>query len=244
MKGVQGIVIAVALGLTGAFCNWFYVSRQAGEYERVRFVAVSADAQINMGDRFKESHFATVEIPRANVGNLSRTAVLWRDLPTVINMRATRAYRGGEILLQQDLKTPARQDLASRIGRDERVMWLPVDQRTFDAAHVNPGDLVSFQVPALLNGSPVPAGSSAGGSGYEIIGPFRILALGNRMGTREVQRAAGGSRNNSENRLAVSVRVDGNRLESKAERISEVLRVTNFQGVQVLLHPEEDRKEG
>lgn len=245
MKGIQGIVIAVALGLTGAFFNWFYVSRQAGQYAKVQFLAIADDARINMGDRFQRSHFVPVEIPRANVGNLVDTAIRWDALNTVVNRRATRSYSGGEIVLHQELRTPARQELASRIGENERVMWLPVDQRTFDATHVNPGDLISFQVPALAGGAPALAGSTGARShGYEIIGPFRILALGQRMGDRNVYRAAGNTRGTSENRIAVSVRVEGNRLEDKAEQISEVLRITNFKGVQVLLHPEEDRKKG
>lgn len=240
MKGIQGLVIAAALGITGGVCNWLYISQQADQYERVSLLAIKRDVQLEIGDRFKESHFMKVDVPKLRLGNLESTAVLWKDRAGVVNLPATRNYTGGaEILMVQDLQTPAKEDLNKKIGPDERIMWLPVDSRTFNPQHVNPGDQVSFRIPALL-AQPVPASAPDGG-GDEIIGPFRILALGNRKGRREIHRAAG-LKSGSENVIAISVEIRANQLAPKAQRISAILQRTNFKGVQVLLHPASEKE--
>ena len=238
MKGTQGLVIAVALGITGAVCNWLYMAQQATNYERVAFLAVGNGMQIEAGDKFTEAHFIRIDIPKSDLGNLEKTAVKWSDLNVVVGHPATKDYIGGEIILNQDLRTPAKEDLNNLIGKDERVIWLPVDSRTFNPQHVNPGDQVSFKVPRHLGRNPQPAGSKKSPplTVNEIIGPFRILALGNRKGRRDIRTAAGLS-SGSENVIAISVQVRSNQLEPKAERISGLLQMTNFQGVQVLLHP-------
>ncbi|MBM82679.1 MAG: hypothetical protein CMJ78_19115 [Planctomycetaceae bacterium] len=247
MKGVQGLMIAGCLGIIGAVCNWFYLVRQADNYERVALIAVKDNlgAPIELGQRFKESDFVKVEIPKNRLGNLEKVAVRWDALNTVIGFNSNREYFGGEIVMQQDLRTPAKEDLNKMIDKTRRVIWLPVDSRTFNPAHVNPDDLVSFRIPdfiaqpALAN-SDEPE-STAGQS--EIIGPFRILALGNRKGRREISKAAGLSVG-AENVIAISVKVskDGS-LESAAQRLLVVLQRTNFQGVQLLLHSAEEAAE-
>ncbi len=244
MKGLQGIIIAASLGIIGAICNWFYISRQADNYSRVSFVATKSGTSLKSGDRFKAEHFSKLEIPQNQLGNLDAVAVRWRDLDAVLGMFAIKRYEGSEILLAQDLKTPARKDLNKLIGKDELVMWLPVDSRTFNPMHVNPGDQVSFKVSRFTVGSPSKLNGSDGigvevapvGAGDEIIGPFRVLALGNRKGRRDVQQAAGVSAG-AENVIAIAIKKRGNELELKAQRISEVLHVTNFRGIQLLLHP-------
>ena len=242
MKGIQGLAIALALGITGAVCNWLYIAQQAQNYERVAFLAVDNGTQVDAGDKFTKDHFMKVDIPKKDLGNLENTAVKWSDLILVVGQPATKDYSGGEIILNQDLRTPAKEDLNKLIGKDERVMWLPVDARAFNPQHVNPGDQVSFKVPGFLRQNPASANGASGSTpaGDEIIGPFRILALGNRKGRREIRKAAGLS-SGSENVIAISVEVRGTQLEPKAQRISEVLQLTNFQGVQVLLHPADEK---
>lgn len=252
MKGLQGLLIAAGLGVAGAILNWFYIQKQAREYESVAFVAVRADAGVNLGDRFKGGQLERVDVPKRRVGNLERTAVQWNARGNVIGMYATRSYGefGDEILLNQDLKTPAHKDLNSLISESERVIWLPVDSRTFNPLHVNPGDEVSFMVSLYAAQSRVPTTSSSvsrtgtgtGSARSEIVGPFRILALGNRKGRVEVRRAAGLS-SGGESTIAIAVELEkSGQLGADAERISEVLQLTNFQGVQVLLHPAPSKK--
>jgi Flp pilus assembly protein CpaB len=237
MKGVQGIIIAVGLGLAGAACNWFYIAGQARDFQKMAFVVVDPDARINLGDRFKTEHFARVDIPRPNVGSLEKTAVQWQDLETVVGMTATRSYFGGEIVLRQDLKTPAQRDLSELLREDEVSRWVPVDPRTFVPEHLNPGDRVSFVMPQFntqAQAGSLDAGNNAGAT--QTIGPFEVLALGTRKGRREVLQAKGDS---PAKESLVSIRVkllkDGG-YEPRAQRLFDVLRLTNYQGVQVMLH--------
>lgn len=237
MKGVTGILTATLLGVIAAGCNWLYLHNLAANHATMSFVAVSSDAQLRLGDPFKEPHFVRVDIPRSALGNLDLVAVKWEALASVIGQTANRDYFGGELLLHEDLLTPARRELNTLISGDERVMWLPVDPRSFNPAHLNPGDFVSFKVPDFTVAQPAAADESEPLPPEEIIGPFEILALGDRKGRRDVQRAAGVPAG-SENNIAIRVRMEqGNRLEPKAQRIADVLQMTNFKGVQVLLHP-------
>ena len=70
MRGLPGLLIAVGLGIVGAICNWYYLSRQAAQMEKVAFVALNGDAQLNLGDRFADDHFMQVQLPSNNLGNL------------------------------------------------------------------------------------------------------------------------------------------------------------------------------
>lgn len=236
MKGTQGLLIAAGLGIAGAICNWFYISQQARHYQAVSFVALRSDAQLNLGDIFKQEHFTRVDVPAARVGNLREVAVQWKDLPTVVGESAKRSYHGGEILLRQDLKSAARRDLSSLLGENEAVRWVPVDPRSFVPDYVNPGDRVSF----IVSGPGVSGSGRGTGSGRfpaagsETVGPFEILALGSRLGRREYLKAEGGSLG-QQSLIAIRVKLSGGRLEEKATRLFDLLRRAGNRGAQVML---------
>lgn len=239
MKGLQGIAIAAALGIVGAVCNWFYIARQAEGLDKVSFVIVKPDVQLNPGDRFREEHFDRVDIPRRWVGNLEQVAVAWDDRAVPVGFTAKRSYQGGEILLQQDLRTPPRRDLSEMLAENEALRWVPVDPRGFVPEHVNPGDHVSFIVPQVTATS---AGSVDGVTGAaavpestQIIGPFEVLALGTRKGRREFM---DGQRSSpaQENLIGIRVTLKDGTLDPKSQRLFEVLRLTENRGVQVMLH--------
>ena len=164
----------------------------------------------------------------------------------------------------EDLKTPPRelqfgQDAGSG-GQEEVATWIPVDNRTFVPSLVVPGDLVSFRVPGSPVGLPTlaaagdsqdpdaddPGGPVTPGRGpprpqgssgsSNLIGPFKVLALGNRLGSAQVMRAARIPQQ-QENVMAISVKLNNKKLEAKAETLFRHLEATNFRGVAVLLHP-------
>lgn len=232
MRGLQGIAIAVALGIVGALCNWFYITKQASNFVKVSFVAISQDSQINPGDKFKESHFIKIDIPESNQGNLDEVAVLWRDLPTVIGEVANRPYRGGEILLQNDLQTPPQRNISEELGEGEVLRWVPVDQRTFAPDHINPGDMVKFDVST-------PGRAAQGNNARSTVtsttqfGPFEILTLGNRRGKKEILKSRGGSVG-QENLIGIRVEEKGKSGE-EAGRLFDAMKRTGSQGVQVIL---------
>lgn len=250
------LIVAAALGLAGAGLNFLYLSEKAKDVEKVAFIGIREGTIIHPGDRFSESHFVPIAIPKANVGDLMQVAVLHSDVATVRGMPAVRLYTGGELLLRSDLRTPP-PELALR-RENERAMWVPVDTRTFVPALVNPGDQVYFLVgdaptPATRraieynpDGSPVddhdlddsgmalpavPAGSRA-----ELVGPFTVLSLGNRLGSADVHKASGLPQL-QENVMTISVTVQGDQLEPKAAKLWNLLRQSGFRQVGVVLHP-------
>ncbi len=70
------------------------------------------------------------------------------------------------------------------------------------------------------------------GPGPEIIGPFRVLALGNRRERREIQ-LAGRGRGGPENTITILVRMNGNKLEPKAAKLFEAIRAGRNATVQL-----------
>lgn len=241
MKGVQGIIIALALAIAGGICNWMYLANQADRYERMAFIKVKVD-EIRVGDKFNEEHFDKVEIPRNALGNIETTAVKWTDKNTVVGKVAIRNYARDQILLHEDLRTPPTTPLNQSILENERIFWMPIDPRTLNPQQINPGDKISFRVPrnylALAGngaGNTKPEGA-AEPLGEEIIGPFRILALGNRRGSVEVAKAAGQSAG-SENVITLVAEFPTNKLERNAQRIIDLFHETGLKGVQPLLHP-------
>lgn len=246
MKGVMGLLVAVGLGIVGALCNWLYLAQKAKTLDKVDFIGIADGVQINAGDRFQESHFIKISIPQSAVGNLEKAAYVYSDLDTIKGMTATRAYMPGEILLRQYVVTPPSTEI--KLRDNERLIFIPVDTRTFVPSLVNPGRLVSFVVPRLTLAAPPPADGETPqrpqpeGAATETIGPFRVQALGNRLGSPEVMRAAG-QNPTQENVMAIIVETKNKAgdLTEPGQKLLELLRLSNFQQVQVLLHPAEGK---
>jgi len=70
-----------------------------------------------------------------------------------------------------------------------------------------------------------------------IIGPFRVISVGNRLGSADVMRAAR-LRQLQENvmRIAIPVTKDGDIAEKKAQLLIDMLYATNFRQVGVMMH--------
>lgn len=80
------------------------------------------------------------------------------------------------------------------------------------------------------------ASRQATGSTVEIIGPFKVLALGNRMGSAEVMRAAKIPQT-QESMIGILAKMEGGKLEPKAARLFNLLDTTNYRRVTVYKHP-------
>ncbi len=244
MKSVSGLIIAIGLGLAGAVLNWMYLEQESSQIEKVNFVGVRQ--RINRGDPIREDALVAMPYPRSMAHGLEEFYILWDARQTVVGRTANRPYGEGDVVLRQDLKAPP-PELKLR-DKNERAMWIPVDTTTFVPSLVVPGNDVSFLVSRTLPGGgptlavppdgetsepepPRPAG------GTEVIGPFTVLALGNRLGSAEVMQAAKIPQL-QENVITVRVKMEGDRLEPKAQKLWDLLRATNFRQVGVLLHPQ------
>ncbi len=246
MRGTQGLVIALALGLAGGVFNWLYLAGKAQRQETVSYVGVAPEANIARGEVLQESHLVRVDIPRSQAGNLDEFAYPWSTRESVVGSRVWRDHSGGYLLLRDDLKTPA-QEL--KFGENERVVWLPVDNRTFVPSLVEPGDMVSFIAGPAPAGYDEAAEDETGAAAaidgpqprlagnIDTIGPFRILSLGNRLGSAEVRRSSR-MPTVQENVIAIAIEVDsaGNPI-AQAAKLLKMLNETNFRPMGILLHP-------
>jgi len=246
MRGIQGLLLAIALGIAGAAFNWLYLTSKSGVVETVAFVGVKPDVDIEQGEILREEDLVPVRIPRGSVGNLEHFAVLYSDLPTVVGHRVAYSKAGKSLLLQHDLQTP-RQEL--KLADDEVLIWVPVDTRTFVPSLVKPGDQVEFVVtssgfgyPTLAEdadpaaGPPIPESPPTAGP-IDTIGPFKILSLGNRLGSADVLRAAKVPQT-QENVMGIAVKVDqdGN-MAANAQKLMKLLEATAFRPMGIILHP-------
>jgi hypothetical protein len=73
-------------------------------------------------------------------------------------------------------------------------------------------------------------------AGAELIGPFEVLALGNRLGKIDVLNASRQAQV-QENVVTIRVKMIGGELDAAAQRLLQALEASNFQEVGVLLRP-------
>ena len=256
MKGIQGLIVAVGLGILGAILNFAYLHNEAQKLDLVYFIAVKPDATIARGDKLVADKLVKLGVPKQSVGNLKDFAILYEDLRTVEGAPVWRTLSEGSLLLQADLVTPTKE---LDLGKGEKAMWIPVDTKSFEPSLVVPGDMVSFLISLPRANSPTRAVPGAPGGGAataapsadasaepaappaqsRMIGPFKVLALGNRLGSTDVMKAAKISQVH-ENLMTISVTLKQNgELQDDAQALWDMLGATNFRGAGVILH---DRK--
>jgi hypothetical protein len=261
MRGIQGLVVAIGLGICGAFFNWIYLNTRTEQLAMEEFVGIRPKTMVQRNELLTRDQLVPVPIPRDAAATLREFAVLYSARQSVIGHAVTRNLPGGSLLLNDDLRTPPLElNLGQGPDKDspsrERAMWMPFDSRAFVPSLITPGDMVSFLVqrPAAPHAAartpaakpdaqaalvPVaaPGGDDASASGTEVLGPFKVLSVGNRLGSVEAFRAARMSQA-QENVLTILVNIEaGGQLEPKAQRLWDLVRATNFQRVGVLLHP-------
>jgi hypothetical protein len=130
---------------------------------------------------------------------------------------------------------------------------------------VQPGDLVSFIVSAGWPGSPTladdPPKAAAAGKpdpkggpgviaarpqprdGVEKCGPFKVLSIGNRLGSYDVMMAAKIPQS-QENVMTILVRYyEGDKMDPEAAKLIRILQQTGAQPLAYELHSRTEKKE-
>jgi hypothetical protein len=250
MKGIHGLLLAVALGMAGALFNYVYLDRALRDTEMVGFVGVKEGMDVAVGERLTDEHLMEVRIPRRNVGNLTGVAYRYTAVGSVRGEPVSRPLAGGSLLLRQDLTTP-RRDL--QLGPDEAIIWVPIDTRSTVPSLIKPGDQVSFMVSTSRIGMPAPAGDfeseamepipefSRSSGPIETVGPFKVLSLGNRLGSSEVFKSARRPLV-QENVIGILVELDNNgEMMPDARHLVDLLNATGNYPVGIMLHGRGDR---
>jgi hypothetical protein len=256
MKGIQGLILALALGIAGAFFNWAYLASRAKEVAMVDFVAIKPGASLNRGDTIREDQIDRLSIPASAVGNLREYTVVYGARQTVIGRPVWRVKPGGSLLLTDDLRTPPPVlNIGENSGPDgeEVGLSIPVGGAMVTSLF-DPGDLVSFVTNTTHYSRPTPAVRPADPdkdpkaakpvpvtdpsvpiTETEIIGPFKILAMGNRLGSLEVMKANRMSPA-QENVLTISVKLVEGTLELKAQKLLNMINAANGQQYKVIMY--------
>ena len=229
MKGIQGLMIAIVLGVVGAVVNYLYL-RSRGQIDEPRdFVVVTRP--VKEGQRITPKHIGRVTIPQKHAGKLARYAFRWNQRDEVIGFKSVRPYDGGELVFRDDLREPPGELLLQE--ENEVGFAVPIDPNRFVAAHVTPRKTpISFIVPK--KGRP---------NETELLGPFEVLAVGNRYGSP----AAGRKQSGVTQQHIITVRatiVAGNQLDEKSRRLQELLGAVRKTRLAVVVHPKKsaDRK--
>lgn len=232
MKGLPGLLIALGLAVTGGLCNWFYITSKTRDLDLVEFIAVR-EGGVKAGQPFQESHFKPISVPRTVALRLQEAAPPFTSLPTVVGTTAYRDFREGEIVLWQDLETPPISDLRNELAPDEEAISVTVDSRGFVPSHFSAGQEISFIV---SQSSGLPNRGSGETGPVEKIGPFFVLALGNRRGSFDRERF-GGRGAMQENVITIRVKKAGeNAFDPKVEQLLSRLRLTGNQALGVVMH--------
>jgi hypothetical protein len=236
MKGIQGLIVALGLGMAGALLNWAYLASRSSQEASVSFVGVKAGQTINRGEILRDDHLTELMIPERWVGNLNELAVLWSAKEAVVGRPVWRTLTGECLLLNEDVKTPPE---SLKLEDGEQIMWIPVESRAFVPSLIAPGDEVMFLVPRLTLASHANAAADAsaekGGlspvpfesASTREIGPFRVRALGNRLGSAQVW-AAAKIPQLQENVIGISVKPEE---KQKAMALWDLLQATNYRQV-------------
>ena len=237
MKGLQGLVVAGALGIIAAALNWVYLEGQSQSVGSLDFLGVR-EAIMN-GEVIQDRHLIAVTVPAVPAGSLKATAYLYADLKTVVGIKATKNYQVGDLILRADYRTPPAE---LRLEKNEKLYWIPVNSNTFVPDLINPGDEIAFVVPSFTRAIPEesPAASddasetaSTRDVSLEQIGPFRVGSLGNRLASSNL--AKSNRIPTSEERL-IGIVVSETKPEwSQAQRLYARVLAGEYQNIGVVL---------
>jgi len=242
MKINLALIVAVFLGLAAAFLNYLFLVTKSKEAANVQFLGIAPGVTVHKGDFFKKEDFAAVDVPASAAETLKTYIELYSARDTVKNSRAVRTYTGGSLVPLDDLKTPAA-DIDLRKG--EVMLWVNVDTRSFVPSLITPGEMVSFVVTNTPT-APGPKRPIENDPNSEVvttpvignverIGPFRVLAIGNRLGTSEVFSSSGRAPQ-QENVMAVAVNAPDGAYDAMALKLSAAIQQGGMKAANVIWH--------
>ena len=224
MKGIQGLIIAIVLGLIGFAFNMYYLS-SSRDFEHDSFIGVRKTASVTRGTPLTRSHFERVLIPKEFVGNLNEFALPWTDLDAIVGRKSIRDYERGGLLLRNDFRTAP--DELQLVG-GETAISVPIDTRTTITSQIIPGDTrVSFY---LASGRKNPNGGN-----QDWIGPFDVLSVGHRMGSSDVFDSRR-NRCGSENMLTLKATNTKGKPNTQMTMLLNHLAGTNFKPLRLKIH--------
>ena len=173
MRHILQLVIAVICGLAAFGMNYLYLTAKTAptKYARVK-------TEIRPGDLITRANLEEVPIG----GDISLSAVPFKEVGTFYNRQAPRKMQKGELLLWQDLVPEA---VALQLHPGESGLHIATEGLRIERGLLRIGDMVGFVIPRTFSASN-PAASSGNdprvAEEYEQIGPFRVVGINNKVG--------------------------------------------------------------
>jgi hypothetical protein len=212
MNPLVRLVAPLTLGVVAAIINWIVVEGRtsATPYVRIR-------QEVRAGETIERGALGRVDLP-GDPGDLRATLIPYGDADVVIGTRAQRDLFPGDLLLWQDATRP---DAAIPAEADERILPIDLGGVAVETSLLYPGSQLDFWIAPPPSFATATAGAAATGdemelqvavdpekADYRLIGPFRILSVGNRFvqGPTGDDRRQSGSRGN-ERVISVAVKV-------------------------------------
>ncbi|MCH8922629.1 MAG: hypothetical protein IIA67_05720 [Planctomycetes bacterium] len=249
MKGSIGLIVAGILGLLAVALNYAYLSSKTAGTESVAFIGVREGVTIKVGDLIKKNQLQPVPVPENNAKYLREFAYLYDDVDSVVGaFRATRTLKAGDLLFHQDYRTPPSEPAFAQ-HKGHSLMWVSVDSGRFVPSLVDPGDRISFIVPKIERRK-IP-GKSQGeddpkvvpkkvipqsGDADDLIGPFTVASLGNRLASSDVTKGRSGGRS-QERQIGIFAEIKGKKFVGEARKLNAAISRSGGRGLGFVLHP-------
>ena len=120
MKGIQGLIVAIGLGVAGALFNWAYLASRSSQDATVSFVGIKEGQTIHRGEVLQDEHLVELSMPERWVGNLKDFAVLC-NARGYSSRSARLAYAFGRMSASERRSQDAARFVKARRGRTAYV---------------------------------------------------------------------------------------------------------------------------
>ncbi len=223
--------LPIGLGLVASFMNMVATTSKLAKY-----VAVRINQEVEFGVPLREEMLERAEIS-GDLFNLPKSFVAWKDRASIYGHPAPRRFETGDLVMWRDAE-PQNNILPTNAG--ELPMSVSLGGVTVVPEFISVGEQVSFFVgkqPSRGTRDPADWDSRdhlapAARSIAHQIGPFRVLAVGNRT----TKLGQGQTRN--ERILTIAARIAaGGVLDEKSDRLLAALKgFDEMEVMGVILH--------
>ena len=177
MQNTLKLLIPVGFGVAAAILNWIVLSQSTKTED---FLVATADIKENEPFQLGKNVAKTEKgIPRSVSEGLQATAIKFKDKGMIVGRIAKSDIKKGDIILYQYTDIRDNPGLVF-LKNTEGNITVPLDGEKMIGASI--GDFVWFYLPPFkLSANPEAASERIYEGKKEKVGPFRILAIGNRI---------------------------------------------------------------
>lgn len=224
------LALPVGLGIIAAVVNWVAVSARL---QPEAFVAVNAN--LAAGDPVRPDNLVQIELS-GDLGSLRQAAIPWEHRAAVYHRSIPRDLIAGDIVLWRDAS--ALLDEMPKDGEDK--LTIPLSDIPFVPRFILVGQEVGFWIAGSEDDDLTPLEAEPGQEDErkgEYVGPFRVLAVGERASPGEPGTDDARGRVNQVLTIAVKLDPQTRQLDEKTQHLLTLLNERRQQRIMaILLH--------